>query len=87
MTTKWSKGPWLVDDQGGDKHLRSADGESLMCDTNYYPWVPANDADWVLIASAPALYEALDGILAITDRNHVAWEKARAALRQARGEQ
>jgi hypothetical protein len=32
------------------------------------------------------LIESLNGILAITDRNHNAWERARAAIRNAGGE-
>lgn len=31
------------------------------------------------------LLEALKGILAITDRNHVAWDTARAAIAKAEG--
>lgn len=44
-------------------------------------------ANALLCASAPDLLAALEGILAITDRNHVAWEKARAAIRKAHGHQ
>lgn len=36
-------------------------------------------------AAHEALVEALEGILRITDRKHVAWDKARAALELARG--
>jgi len=39
-----------------------------------------------LISAAPELYEALKEVVAISDRKHDAWEKARAALAKARGE-
>lgn len=38
------------------------------------------EADAPLIAAAPDLLEALKGILAITDRDHVVWKRARAAI-------
>lgn len=38
-----------------------------------------------LIAAAPELLDALKCILAITDRNHVAWDAARAAIAKAEG--
>jgi hypothetical protein len=34
-----------------------------MCDEHYYPWVPASEADWNLIAAAPELYAALKAVL------------------------
>lgn len=49
--TAW---PWKVEPEGGDDHLRSADGESLMCNTSYYPWTPDREEDWQFIASAPS---------------------------------
>lgn len=39
------------------------------------------------VNSHEALIEALEGILAITDRKHVAWDAAHAALELARKEQ
>lgn len=38
-----------------------------------------------LFAAAPELLEALELILAITDRDHVAWDKARAAITKVKG--
>ena len=45
-----------------------------------------NAANALLLAAAPELLEALEGILAITDRDHAAWHKARAACAKAKGE-
>lgn len=39
----------------------------------------------LLEAAAPELLAALEGILAITDRNHIAWHAAHAAIRKAKG--
>lgn len=36
--------------------------------------------------AAPELLEALEGIIAITDRKHVAWDKAHVAIKLAKGE-
>lgn len=44
------------------------------------------EANARLIAAAPEMLEALEGILAITDRDHAAWNKARAAIAKAKGE-
>lgn len=38
-----------------------------------------------LIAAAPDLLESLQEIIAITDRDHVAWAKAKAAIQKAIG--
>lgn len=43
------------------------------------------EADARLIAAAPDLLGALKGILAITDRQHVAWDRAHAAIAKAEG--
>lgn len=40
-----------------------------------------------LIAAAPDLYEALEGVLRVADRQTVEFDAARAALAKARGEQ
>jgi hypothetical protein len=39
-----------------------------------------------LIAAAPDLLEALKELIAITDRDHVAWDKAKAAIAKAEGQ-
>lgn len=44
---------------------------------------PENRANAKLMAAAPDLLEALQEIIAITDRDHVAWAKAKAAIDKA----
>lgn len=36
-----------------------------------------------LIAASPDLLEALEEVVAVSDRKHVAWDKARAAIAKA----
>ncbi len=48
-------------------------------------WTTSTDAPARLMDAAPDLLEALKGILRITDRKHVAWDKARAAIAKAEG--
>jgi hypothetical protein len=43
------------------------------------------EANARLIAAAPDLLAALKGILVITDRDHVVWDAARAAIAKAEG--
>ena len=60
MSTEFTEGLWEFEiDKFGDWGI-SAEGEKIMCDTKYYPWCPANKADWHLIASAPDLYSMLE---------------------------
>lgn len=80
-------GPWEFDgvDTVGSA-LANADVATLIAvrDTNYThggKWnTDAMEANGRLIAAAPDLYAALKEILAITDRNHVVWSAARAAI-------
>jgi hypothetical protein len=46
-------------------------------------FAPNSEANAKLIAAAPELLEALQEIIAITDRNHIAWDKAKAAIKKA----
>jgi hypothetical protein len=59
-----SKGPWTVESDHGDLHLRSGDCDSLMCDMQYYPWAPG-EADFRFIAAAR---NAVLGLLAENQR-------------------
>lgn len=45
-----------------------------------------NDANARLIAAAPELLEALEGVLRVADRKTVEFDAARAAIAKARGE-
>ena len=46
---------------------------------------PASVANARLIAAAPDLLEALKEIVAISDRKHNAWDRAKAAIAKAEG--
>jgi len=59
-------GPWELVVEDGDMKIvappqdpRLATRETLMCDMEYYPWCPSNEADWMLIAAAPELLKCL----------------------------
>lgn len=45
------------------------------------------DANARLIAAAPDLLAALEAVVFISDRKHDAWDKARAAIAKAKGQQ
>lgn len=57
MSTKHTPGPWEFRTDGGWRLY--ADGECIMGNEQYYPWVPESAADWRLIAAAPELLSAL----------------------------
>lgn len=66
-----------------------------MCDERYYPWCPAEDADWRLIAAAPDLLAALVALAEkfgnaicredMTASERAALDAARAAIAKAGG--
>lgn len=51
---KPTKGEWVFCDDGD--WTISVNGESVMGDATYYPWVPSNKADWLLICDAGNTY-------------------------------
>jgi hypothetical protein len=67
-----------------------ADGDSIMGNRDYYPWVPTKEADWLLIAAAPDLLEALEYMVntcpAIDPSGEDAHTHARYAIAKATGE-
>ena len=90
---KFTPGPWLFSSYKSGNSVIVIDGKEFDVATVNYP---NRDANAHLIAAAPELYEALEGLLAdITEyqeinnlggqNNH--WQvKAKAALAKARGE-
>lgn len=89
--TKFSKGPWKKVFRNGATHIEDADGNSLMCDEQYYPWTPDKDEDWNLIAAAPDMYETLKNLLEMRDKCFIPndgdwWDKmANDAIAKAEG--
>jgi hypothetical protein len=61
--TPFSKGPWRQVYRDGNHHIEDSDGNSLICDEQYYPWVPKKQGDWNLITAAPELLGALSNLL------------------------
>lgn len=87
--TEFSKSPWTRESSNGSDKILSADGEVIMCDMQYYPYVTNIEANWFLIESAPDLYSALEELLKARWTCSVDWaatDKANAALAKARGE-
>jgi hypothetical protein len=59
--TKHSPGPFNIR-MGDCVILADADGNAIMGNETYYPWVPKNSYDWDLFAASPELLEALENI-------------------------
>lgn len=86
---RYTPGPWST----AEWPSREKDYIRIFAGTTYVGSVGNSDdpferteANARLIAAAPDLLAALKGILAITDRNHVAWHAAHAAIAKANGE-
>lgn len=71
MNAQHTPGPWKLetDEKRYDDAslvIYDSDGNALMGNAPYYPWVPDNKSDWLLIAAAPELLEALQGLIPVT---------------------
>lgn len=91
--------PWRIDDDGGDTHVRDADGASMACDMCYYPWTfKASDTKFLVRAvnSHADMLEALEAALAVIEGGLDMMDKeppriakvvaeARAAIAKAKG--
>ena len=89
--TKHTLGPWTFYREDGCNHIKSADGELSLCDTSYYPWITANDADWQLMAASPnlldaceAIFDAFQGFHTSDPEKIAAFNKLTAAISKAR---
>lgn len=71
VAEKATPGPWIHANEHGDDVIRTASGDALMYDTDYYPWFSLSNDDWMYIATFNP-----QTILALLD--HLASEKARA---------
>lgn len=83
----WTAGPWIVRDGLASgieivgKSVRGKDRVVARCHGNN------RKANADLLVAAADLYEALEAVVRIADRNTVEFDAARAALARARGEQ
>lgn len=86
MDSKHTPGPWKVagpigaaiwiTDESSNNQIAAVYGKSQTAGA---------DANARLIAAAPELLEALKEVVVISDREHTAWIKARAAIAKAEG--
>ena len=92
--SKHTKGPWQVSGirqrmDGEQWHVVGPDDTGWIAAVIYSDFTPElhhqSLADARLIAAAPDLLEALKEVVAISDREHKAWDKARAAIAKAEG--
>jgi hypothetical protein len=89
---KGTKGPWeigkynscVISKNDESLSIRGSVGEdaieyyggNLICES-------VSKSNAKLIAAAPELLEALIEVVKISDRNHIAWDKAKSAIKKA----
>ena len=95
MITTHTPGPWGIEQTGQTNWIgrMRSDGsgkiDEIVTSTDRFKLTPKatfrNDANARLIAAAPELLEALKEVVAISDRKHDAWDRAKAAIAKASG--
>ena len=86
MASKTTPGEWNVSKSVNDYTIISENnGYDIATVFQYSRNIPQDEAEAnaKLMAASKDLLEALIGIIVITDRNHVAWDKAHAAISKA----
>ena len=81
---KGTKGVWEYDNDcvsSSDISITS----NIVCESpmSYIGSMANWEANAKLIAAAPELLEALQEVIKISDRNHIAWDKAKEAIKKA----
>jgi hypothetical protein len=84
-----TKGPWEVSQGHPDVRItdivqENADWSLTIIAQDYVP-LEEHQANTRLVAAAPELLEALEGVLRVADRKTVEFDCARAAIAKARG--
>ena len=83
--SKHTEGPWkhstTYSVYGQNKMVASVYGDDPECKPD-----DRLKANATLIAAAPELLEALEEVIAISDRKHDVWDKAKQAIAKAKGE-
>lgn len=95
MNAKHTPGPWVASHNSWETSTVYADGRVVaeclidadVSEENQHELEPIKEANARLIAAAPELLEALQEVIAISDRKHDAWDKAKAAIARATGDQ
>jgi len=88
LTTSYTKGEWYLQKytDAYTNIVRCNNGkghETLYIAATPQSSLPEARANARLMAAAPDLLEALQEIISITDRDHTAWVKAKAAIEKA----
>lgn len=81
---KHAPGPWKIEVDPTSYWVTDSEGKRAICKVLGYSGTLEQNAN--LIAAAPDLLEALQEVVRISDRNHDAWDKAKAAIAKANGE-
>lgn len=87
-TTSFTKGEWYLQEytDAYTNIVRCNNGkghETLFIAYTSQGSLPETRANARLMAAAPDLFESLQEIIAISDRDHIAWAKAKAAIEKA----
>lgn len=89
LTTSYTKGQWYLqkytDAYTNIVRCNNGKHETIYIASTPQSSLPEARANAMLMAAAPDLLESLQEIIAITDRDHVAWYKAKAAIEKAIG--
>ena len=90
ITTSYTKGEWYLQEytDAYTNIIRCNNGkghETIFIAATPQSTLPEARANAKLMAAAPDLLDALKEVIAISDRDHVAWIKARAAIEKAIG--
>lgn len=93
--SKHTPGPWEFRKRPHEPSWTIyANGNSIMGNERYYPWVPDKEDDWRLIAAAPELFDVLKDVVELWNHHCYAHgdgnptplhSRARAAVNKAQG--
>lgn len=88
-TITYTKGEWYLqkytDAYTNIVRCKNGKHETIFIASTPQSSLPEARANAMLMSAAPDLLEALKEVIAISDRDHVAWFKAKAAIAKAEG--
>lgn len=89
LTASYTKGIWYLqkytDAYTNIVRCNNGKHETIFIASTPQSSLPEARANAKLMSAAPDLLESLQEIIAITDRNHIAWHNAKAAIEKAIG--